>query len=126
MICACSTQPLVTGPYSAWSNFTFYAPQGITSIPTSTGEGRSTTLNVWPNPADGMATVTFNASVSGDAGVELFDIHGRSVEKLFDAYVESGSEHIISLDGNGLSSGVYLCRLTTSAGVEMRRLIVSK
>lgn len=126
VICACSTQPLVTTPYSAWSNFTFYAPQGSASISVPSGDGMTATLNVWPNPTNGMATVTFNASISGDAGLELFDIHGRSVEKLFGGYVESGSEHILSLDGNRLSSGVYLCRLTTAAGVEMRRLIVSR
>lgn len=126
VLCACSTQPLVTTPFSAWSNFVFFAPQAIAAQGSATDVPMVTMLNVWPNPSDGMATVVFSPAVSGKARLDLLDLNGRLVDNLYDAHTEFGAAHTVKLDSSHLPNGVYLCRLTTGTDVEVRRLIVAR
>jgi hypothetical protein len=78
---------------------------------------------VTPNPVQRTATLSFALPRGGDVRLELFDVAGRRVRSLQSGMLEAGS-HVRTLDTNGLSSGVYLARLTTPWNTQVRRVVV--
>ncbi len=73
----------------------------ITAIP----KGANQTLNVYPNPLNGRATIEFNANASM-LNVEVIDINGRLVERV---YRGQPSQQKISINWNtsNLQKGRY-------------------
>jgi hypothetical protein len=75
---------------------------------------------IYPNPSLGIANVRFN--VPSDASVELsvYDLSGRIVIEKSGEY--AAGSNIIHL--NGLSTGVYVCRMTSGGFGATRRFVV--
>jgi len=57
--------------------------------------------------------------------LEIFDINGRSIVKLIDKPMQVG-EYRIGFDASGLSSGVYLYKLTTPSFTETKKMLLIK
>jgi hypothetical protein len=57
--------------------------------------------------------------------VEVFDINGRAIAKLIDKPMQVG-EYRIGFDASGLSSGVYLYKLTTPSFTETKKMLLIK
>lgn len=85
--------------------------------------GRGLTLRSFPNPFRASCAVSFQLEQPSRVNLSLYDLSGRLVEVLLEGHVPSGlhTEHI---DGSGLSSGVYLIRLSTEDGSITRRCVV--
>lgn len=66
----------------------------------------------FPNPFRGETMIQFSTPESGPVRLEVVDLLGRRVQTLHDGVLEAGI-HRISFDAEGLSSGVYLFRVTT-------------
>lgn len=64
-------------------------------------------LSVYPNPANAVFSVSVVASLIGDYTLELVDIDGHRVKRLFAGGIPSGRMSL-SVDGSSLSSGLYL------------------
>lgn len=69
--------------------------------------GRQNNISVYPNPFTNQSTVTFYATESGVAAIELFDVSGR---KLFSAK-SNLSRGIQSFTMNGVGRGSYVLRV---------------
>ena len=69
----------------------------------------------YPNPFNPSTSINYYLPRDGKVTLEVLDITGGSVRTLIDD-VESVGEHQVLFDGSDLSSGIYLYRLTTSAG----------
>ncbi|MBP3193200.1 DUF5074 domain-containing protein [Natronogracilivirga saccharolytica] len=65
----------------------------------------------YPNPFNSSTTIRFFLPESAVAKLEVFDILGRSVAVLVNKKLQSG-EHQVQWDASGVSSGVFLYRLT--------------
>jgi len=76
-----------------------------------------------PNPARQLATVRYALATPGEARVEVLDGLGRRVALLADGRHLSG-EYTATLRTDELAPGVYLVRLVTAEGVDVRRLSV--
>jgi hypothetical protein len=50
---------------------------------------------------------------------------GREVARLADG-VQTPGRHTLTFDAQGLSSGIYVCRLLTRGGIATRRMILRK
>lgn len=77
-------------------------------------------VNLYPNPSTGLIHVGVEQDQSGKAQIEIMSIDGRVLEnQLFDAL--SG---VYTFDLSGYSAGIYLVRVETAAGIELRKLIL--
>ncbi|MBI4535240.1 MAG: T9SS type A sorting domain-containing protein [Ignavibacteriae bacterium] len=64
----------------------------------------------YPNPFNPSTTVTYTIPVDGPVSLKVYDVLGREVRTLVDGFVSAG-RHYVQVDGSGLASGVYVCRL---------------
>jgi len=87
---------------------------------------KETTLNAYPNPFKASTTVEFTTMSSGWATLRLFDHLGQQVSILFEGDAEQGIQHKLTIDGAGLSPGIYLCTLQADDAVITRTLILSR
>ncbi len=79
----------------------------------------------WPNPFNPSTTIAFSAAETGPVQLSVYDLQGRLVSTLVDGMVARG-EHSVIFDAAGLSSGTYLYRLESAAGIETRRMTLIK
>jgi hypothetical protein len=89
-------------------------------------------LRSFPNPVslnnnlgNQSATIRFNMLSAGHAKGTLYDILGRPVADILDADFPVG-ENSIKFVTAGLTSGVYVFRLTTKSGSEHIKILVTK
>ena len=88
------------------------------------GPDRLRLLGTSPNPARQRATVRYGVpdGIDGDVELRLYDVLGRRVRTVT-AGAESG-RHRQTLDLGGLSSGVYVLRLTGGGRAATRKVTV--
>ncbi|MCG8604726.1 T9SS type A sorting domain-containing protein, partial [bacterium] len=80
-------------------------------------------LSHYPNPVSGSTTFLFDMKANGNVRLELFDLQGRMVGTLVDAFHPAGPQEVAWHPGN-LPAGVYLARLVTPQSVETRAVSV--
>jgi hypothetical protein len=85
--------------------------------------GLALSLETFPNPAAGTATVRFDLAAPSTVEVSVYDLLGRRVATLAEGEHPSGA-HALPLDAGGLAAGLYLVRLEAGASVLTRRLTV--
>lgn len=66
--------------------------------------------NVYPNPFNNSATVSFRLDAPGTATLSLYDATGRLTRTIVQTQFAAG-EHRVQLNAAGLPSGVYFLRL---------------
>ncbi|TVR13087.1 MAG: T9SS C-terminal target domain-containing protein [Balneolaceae bacterium] len=79
----------------------------------------------YPNPFNPSTVISFELPESNTVTLEVFDMVGRQVATLVSGSLQAGT-HQVTFDAAGLSSGVYLYRLTAGSTVLSRRLTVLK
>ena len=84
------------------------------------GSRRASDSSRGTNPFGDRATVRFTLPQAGEVRLEVFNVQGRHVATLAEGPMTAGS-HSVSLDGRGLGSGVYFCRLTAGPAQRTRR-----
>jgi hypothetical protein len=100
----------------------------LTSVSTSVGgeEERSAPgalrCTVYPNPFNGSAMVEVDIAERTDVRVAIVDVSGRCVALLMEGVQDAGRV-AIRVDGAGLASGVYFCRISAGAMTGVRRLV---
>ena len=77
----------------------------------------------YPNPFRGQTTIRYELPEAVPAHLALYDMLGRRVLTLVDGEQPSGV-HEITMEPDGLASGVYLLRLQAADAVETRRLAI--
>jgi hypothetical protein len=83
-------------------------------------------LQVYPNPADKVITLTISAGAGSDITVDLLDVNGRKLRKLASS-INAINEVVIRQPINSLPAGTYTIRATgqnlTTAWIQTVRLI---
>jgi N-acetyl-anhydromuramyl-L-alanine amidase AmpD len=84
----------------------------------------------YPNPFNPSTTITFELERPEQAHLVVFNSLGQQVALLVNKRLEAG-RHRIEFSGRGsegkyLPSGVYMYRLQTSAGVEVKKMLLLK
>lgn len=96
-------------------------PQSITdeaAIPEGFALGQP-----YPNPFNAVTVVPINLSANGRVTATLYDLAGRAVQTIVDGQYSAGS-HLLSIDANGISSGVYLIRVVASGQHQTRKVVL--
>ncbi|MFQ5568115.1 MAG: T9SS type A sorting domain-containing protein [Rhodothermales bacterium] len=78
-----------------------------------------------PNPFSTTTDLRFSLPMAAHTTLVVFDINGREVARLVDAWREAG-RHRVAWDASRLASGVYFCRLSAADLVETRRMVLRK
>ncbi len=74
----------------------------------------------FPNPFTGTTTIRYFLERDGIVSLKVFDITGREVATLDDAYRERGHWYTATFDGRGLAAGTYYYRIQVEgfAGID--------
>jgi len=80
-------------------------------------------LPVYPNPFNNVATVQYALPTPRTVSLKLYDLDGRETATLFSGLAAAGYHQAI-LNGEGLTSGVYIVRLEASGEVRMQKVIL--
>ncbi len=86
----------------------------------------SAELGSQPNPTTGSSFVTFTNPREEYATLEVYDMSGRMVERLFNQVTQAGVEYRMEFNGHALPNGVYLYRLTTGAEVVVNKFMIAR
>jgi hypothetical protein len=79
----------------------------------------------FPNPFNPSTIIRFRLPAAGPVRLVVYDLLGRAVATLVDAPRNAG-RHEVLFDGAGLTSGVYICRLTAGDYSTTRKMILAK
>jgi len=80
-------------------------------------------LNIYPNPINGSAVISFSLLKSADVKIELFDVLGRDVETISQGSFAEG-DHTINFNKNNLKSGVYFIHLNINNNSIVKPVVV--
>lgn len=80
----------------------------------------------YPNPFNSVSQIRFRLMRDTRVAVDVFDILGRQVATLADGIAFTAGEHEVSLDASRLSSGIYLCRVSTDHSALTQKLVLMK
>ncbi|MDQ3111982.1 MAG: T9SS type A sorting domain-containing protein [Bacteroidota bacterium] len=79
-------------------------------------------FSTYPNPANELVTISFHAENQTDMNIQLVDLAGKIVKQRNLSTIEG--ENSVSLNTEGVQSGVYFIRLVSDKGILTRKLII--
>lgn len=79
----------------------------------------------WPNPAKTDLNFSFNVVETGEATLELYNVNGQLVAKLFSGQASDSQDNTVKFDASQLSNGLYISRLTTQDGITTGKVMIA-
>lgn len=79
----------------------------------------------YPNPFSQSTVIPFDVEQPGMMRLTVVDLLGREVLRPVDGVMAAGRHHV-RIDGSGLTSGLYLYRLTSGSGVRVGQMVVQR
>lgn len=80
-----------------------------------------------PNPFSTQTELVFQTERETQVSLTLFDINGAKIQEVYNSPIETAGEYTVTLSGETLPSGTYICQLLTSDGFVLQtRLVVVK
>lgn len=97
----------------------------VTSVPGSGGTSPATVslFQNYPNPFNPGTTIKYELPQTSMVTLSVFDILGRELSVLVNEKRDAGV-HQVDFDGSGLSSGLYLYRLTACSVVQTKKFLL--
>lgn len=82
----------------------------------------SKTLNLYPNPTDGLVNIDFELESSGNVAMEVYDMQGVKIATPLIGDRSKG-KHTISVNTSHLSSGMYIIKINYSDQMITKKFI---
>jgi hypothetical protein len=79
----------------------------------------------YPNPFNPATTIPYEISESGPVTLRIFNSLGQEVACLVNGIQEAG-QYTVTWNSGDLSGGVYFCRLSTSTGYALKKMMLVK
>jgi hypothetical protein len=93
-------------------------------------KGEALSLTTAPNPFNPRVTIRWSQPVAGPVELSIYDMRGHMVRQLVSGDRPAGSGEIFwdgrDDAGGGMATGIYLVRLKTSVGSELRKLTLMR
>jgi photosystem II stability/assembly factor-like uncharacterized protein len=77
----------------------------------------------YPNPFNPSTTIEFAIAKDDHVSLNVYDVSGRLVATVMNKKVKAG-KHTVSFNARELATGVYLYKLSTSTGDEIRKMVL--
>jgi hypothetical protein len=79
----------------------------------------------YPNPFNPTTSISYQLPVASNVRLVVYDVLGREVAVLVNE-TRPGGRYMVQFDASGLSSGVYLCRLTAGSFTRTLMMLLLK
>ncbi|KAA3614188.1 MAG: T9SS C-terminal target domain-containing protein [Calditrichaeota bacterium] len=80
----------------------------------------------YPNPFNPTTTISYQLKTKSNVHIAIYDISGKEIKTLVNQRQKAG-QHSVDFDASGLSSGIYIYKLSTSSGfVQSRKMVILK
>jgi hypothetical protein len=79
----------------------------------------------YPNPFNPNTVISYQLSERSHVYLRVYDMLGREIKALLDREQEAGV-HNVNFNGSGLSSGVYLYRLSAGNLIAQKSMLLLK
>lgn len=119
-----NTIPFTLGPDGAISEEGGSLLFPVSSDPDAEALAAFRVLPNFPNPATGSTEIGFTLPASSAVTVTVYNVLGQTVLTALDEAVLPDGTHRVTLDLDGLSSGVYLYRVQSAFGEATQRMMV--
>jgi hypothetical protein len=84
-----------------------------------------TLLQNYPNPFNPATTIAYAVPERMHVSIRVYNLLGGEIGVLVNQFVNAGT-HRVTWDASRLPSGIYLYRMETASGVQMRRMTFLK
>ncbi|HEY0041748.1 MAG TPA: PA14 domain-containing protein, partial [Flavisolibacter sp.] len=91
------------------------------SVPVTNGNAQ--TLIAYPNPFNTKTTIEVNSPANGLVTIEVYDVSGRMIKKIFQREMTAKEKVRIDFSGSQLANGIYFLKLISPKGFEHFKLI---
>jgi M6 family metalloprotease-like protein len=78
----------------------------------------------YPNPFNPTTNIAFSVEQPGHTTLDVFDLLGRRVTRLYEGRAESRSTYQVTFDASDLSAGLYVYVLTSRGNREVKRALL--
>ena len=130
-------QPGINGNYS-WGGRLYPRPEysdyttpmirmilgDVASLPEQISS--SSSLNAYPNPANGETTISYSLNKSGNVNIVITDMMGRTVKMMNQGNQVAGTSYNVNLNTADLANGTYFYTLSVNGEKQTKKLIVNK
>lgn len=80
----------------------------------------------YPNPFNPTTVIHYDIDAPGEVTLSVYNSIGQQVATLVANSLQSAGSYRVNFDGSALSSGVYVVKLQTSAGIQTRMMTLLK
>ncbi|TKJ40447.1 hypothetical protein CEE37_09030 [candidate division LCP-89 bacterium B3_LCP] len=111
-----------------WSSGWFCAGEPFLDEITTTEEAMPKEFSLssaFPNPFNPVTTIGFSLPEASEVKLTVYDISGRMVAELAEGWREEGTHEAV-FDGTGLSSGVYIYRISAGEFNALHKMVLMK
>ena len=92
----------------------------------TTGKTPIRVTNLQPNPTNDVSQLGFVVTENMRIRVDLIGMDGVLVAELYDGIAQTGVNHTLNVDADGLSDGMYQIRLSSNDYLVVKKLLVSE
>lgn len=86
------------------------------------------TVTLYPNPVENNLTIEYSLNSADDIQIDFINVEGLLLKSLVQKYLEGGNyfTHINAdqMDEIGFVRGMYLCKISSSKSVVIKKLII--
>jgi hypothetical protein len=122
-------KPTTDPVYVMYRDFDLSTLTGIAPHPADLKPGAFEITQNYPNPFNPTTTISYIVS-DGHVTMEIYNVLGQRVRTLLDKTVSAGSYDVVwdgtDYSGNFVTSGLYMCRLTSDAGIKIKKMLLQK
>jgi mannan endo-1,4-beta-mannosidase len=79
----------------------------------------------YPDPFNPTTVIMYQIPTGGVVTLKVFDVLGREVRTLVNEFQQAGS-YRVTLDGTGLASGMYFCRLASRGHMATTKMVLTR
>ncbi len=110
----------VSGCFSEPSNSILYLLTGLDNL------AADKMVSVFPNPFRDNVTISYTTQNSGSVKITLFDSYGKQIRVISDATNQPAGFYSHEVNADNLTSGIYYCKIQTSAYSVVKKLMLSR
>ena len=80
---------------------------------------------VYPNPFTGKLYIDYTTKIAGDVKIAMYNSVGIEIRNMEESIITAG-RHTASIDGSHWAAGIYLCKISSSDGVQFSKVIIKE